>query len=56
MDWTADDQGIYMADLVAGELTILHKEIQITTFTADAESLLHALVLYFMIGWLMNTT
>jgi hypothetical protein len=56
MDWTADDQGIYMADLVAGELTILHRETQITTFTADAESLLHALVLYFMIGWLMNTT
>jgi hypothetical protein len=43
-DWTADDQGIYMADLVAGELTTLHREIQITTFTADAESLLNALV------------
>ncbi len=44
MDWTADDQGIYMADLVAGKLTTLHREIQITTFTADAESLLNALV------------
>ena len=27
MDWTADDEGIYMADLVAGELATLHKEI-----------------------------
>ena len=44
LDWTADDQGIYMADLVAGELTTLHREIQITTFTADADSLLNALV------------
>jgi hypothetical protein len=44
MDWTADDQGIYMADLVAGELVNLRKEIQITTFTADAEAFLSALV------------
>jgi hypothetical protein len=44
MDWTADDQGINMADLVAGELTTLHKEIQIHTFMADAEAFLSALV------------
>jgi hypothetical protein len=44
IDWTADDQGIYMADLVAGELANLQKEIQITTFTADVEALLSALV------------
>jgi hypothetical protein len=44
MNWTADDQGIYMADLVAGELANLQKEIHITTFTADAEALLSALV------------
>ena len=44
MDWTADDQGIYMADLVAGELSVLHKEIKITTFTADGDALLNALV------------
>ncbi len=44
MDWTADDEGIYMA-LVAGELAaLLHKEIQIITFTADAEPLLSALI------------
>jgi hypothetical protein len=33
-----------MADLVAGELATLHKEIRITTFTAHAEALLTALV------------
>jgi hypothetical protein len=27
LDWTTDDQGIYMADLVAGKLTTLHREI-----------------------------
>lgn len=43
MDWTADDQGIYMADLVAGELAALHEEVQMTTFTANAEALLNAL-------------
>jgi hypothetical protein len=42
-DWTADEEGIYMADLVAGKLATLHKEIQISTFTADAESFLNAL-------------
>ncbi len=40
LDWTADDHGIYMADLAAGELSVLHKEAQITTFSADAEELL----------------
>jgi hypothetical protein len=33
-----------MADLAAEELAALHKEVQITTFTADAEGLLQALV------------
>jgi hypothetical protein len=33
-----------MADLVVGELAVLQEEVQITTFTADAEGLLHALV------------
>ncbi len=44
MDWTADDHGIYMADLVAGKLAALQEEVQIKTFTADAEGLLHALI------------
>ncbi len=44
MDWTADDQGIYMADLVAGELATLHREVTITTYLADADELLASLV------------
>ena len=44
LDWTADDHGIYMADLAAGELAVLHKEVQLPTFSADAEELLQALV------------
>ncbi len=42
MNWTADNQDIYMADLVAREL-VLHREVEITTFTADADDLLSAL-------------
>jgi hypothetical protein len=38
MDWTANYQGIYMADQVAGELKVLQKEIVINTFTADEET------------------
>jgi hypothetical protein len=41
---TADDQGIYMADLVADELADLHREVNITVCTADAEKLLNALI------------
>ena len=44
MDWTADDQGIYMADLVAGKLNILHGEVAITSYVADADELLASLV------------
>jgi hypothetical protein len=44
MDWTADDQGIYMADLVAGALNILHGEVAITSYVADADELLASLV------------
>ncbi len=44
MDWTADDQGIYMADLVVGELNILHGEVAITSYVADADALLASLV------------
>jgi hypothetical protein len=44
MNWTANDQGIYMADLVAGELNIFHREVAITTYVADADELLASLV------------
>jgi hypothetical protein len=43
MDWTVDDQGIYLADLVAGELVILHSEVEIITYSADADELLSSL-------------
>jgi hypothetical protein len=42
MDWTADDHNMYMADLVEGELDVLHGEIEMNTFTADAEELFNA--------------
>jgi hypothetical protein len=43
MNWTADDQGIYIADLVAGELEVFQREIVINTFfTADEKELLNA--------------
>jgi hypothetical protein len=44
MDWTADDQGIHMADLAAGESNILHGEVTITSYVADADELLASLV------------
>jgi hypothetical protein len=37
-------QAIYMADLVAGKLSVLRKEIKITTFTVNGDILLNALV------------
>ncbi len=44
-----------MADLVAGELATLHKEIQVTTFTADAEAFLSALVPAGQSVWTANS-
>ena len=33
-----------MADLAAGELAVLHREVEITTYVADADELLASLV------------
>ena len=42
-DWTDQDHDIYMADLVAGDKSILEQE-KIHTYTADAEELHMALI------------
>lgn len=40
MDWTR----AYMADFVSSELATLHREVNMTVYTAVAEQLLNALI------------
>jgi hypothetical protein len=44
MDWTADDRGIYLVDLVAGDLALLNNKVEIKTYTADADEVLASII------------